>query len=186
MGRDRLSKETPLWYNNRMKRQSDLIGIKNYESSVEMAEPSIILDIQGKPIDTEWAAEFRGFFWGEGSLWIQGKAGTYAVRAAISLRSDDKEVLIEFQRRLGGRIFIQPLLGEKLAARWQVSKKEDVARIASLLETKLPFKKAREVPIWKQAIDLRISKEGRHWTLEQIEQMNNLADQLKSLRQFTK
>lgn len=28
MERDRLSKETPIWYNNRMKRQSDLIGIR--------------------------------------------------------------------------------------------------------------------------------------------------------------
>lgn len=151
-----------------------------------MSEPSVILDIQGNPIDSEWATEFRGFFWGEGSLWIQGKAGSYAVRAAISLRSDDKEILIEFQKRLGGRIFIQPLIGEKLAARWQVSKKEDVERIANLLKTNLPFKKAREVPIWKEAINLRKSKKGRHWTPEQIDKMESLAEQLKSLRKFTK
>lgn len=158
---------------------------KNHESLAEMIKPSPILDIHELPIPLEWQIEFRGFFWGEGSMWIQGKSGSYAVRAAISLRSDDLEILKEFQKHLGGRIFIQSLLGTKTAARWQVSTKKDVERISQILITDLPFKKAKEVVIWKKAIQIRKDKMGRHWSPEQVSQMEKLAIELKALRAWT-
>jgi hypothetical protein len=72
----------------------------------EMTILDSIKDVNGLPIDPEYAAEFRGFFWGEGMLTMQkwSKRRSFAVYCRITLRDDDRLVLYKLQGRLGGTI----------------------------------------------------------------------------------
>src|SRR5205809_640337 len=69
------------------------------ETSNDQAQ-STILDNVGEPIDPMWAATFRGFFWGEGSMYINrydrknhGPQYSYNVYCRIQLRDDDRLIL---------------------------------------------------------------------------------------------
>ncbi len=143
-----------------------------------MTGPAPILDINGKPIDPIWAAEFRGFFWGEGTIRIQSgrpqeKAMPHvkwvgystSMHASIGLRSDDAPLLMEFQRRLGGTLRIEKYRdgSSKTLNRWTVARAEDTVRIAALLKSnvsRLPFNKRRQLKLWTKAVEIKLRAGG--------------------------
>lgn len=142
---------------------------------------SEILDIHGEPIDPIWAAEFRGFFWGEGTIAIlcgrpdanrPTKSGkprqmahySIAITASIGLRSDDAALLYELQRRLGGQITLENYRdgSGKTVTRWKVGVAADNLRVARLLEspTGLPFNKAKQLTLWRKAVEAKLRAGG--------------------------
>lgn len=185
-----------------MKAKSELGG--NVEMSAETSDIGPLLDTSGAPIAPIWAAEFRGFFWGEGSLivrsnrplakrfpHVQWKGYSYSISAGVGLRSDDGAVLIEFQRRLGGVLRRETYRdgSGKTIDRWQVSATTDCLRIARVLEspTGLPFNKARQLVLWREAVEIKLSNgstSGSRYTPEAAERMRVLEETLRDLRKW--
>ena len=129
-----------------------------------------VIDINGEPIDPIWAAEFRGFFWGEGTLAVQrvsnknnktrDKWYSFSIQATIGLRFDDAPLLCEFQRRLGGRIRVEQPRKEGLnpIVRWAIGKAKDCHRVGQLLSNGiLPANKAKQLNLWIEALNLKLA-----------------------------
>lgn len=55
-----------------------------------------------------WAAEFRGFFYGEGYADIQGESQNWRPILTINLRADDEAILRDVMRQLGGTMHYIP------------------------------------------------------------------------------
>lgn len=151
-----------------MKAQSEL-G-RNAETPAETTGDAPITDVSGDVIDPVWAAEFRGFFWGEGTLAIQIQTHpkhqkSIAVAATIGLRSDDAAILEAFRDRLGGVLRTERYRdgSGRTIVRWQVGTSKDNLRIARLLDspTGLPFRKARELALWREAVVLKDTTKQR-------------------------
>ena len=144
------------------KAQSELYGNVERLAEQETTNPKL-LDINGEPIDPEWAALFAGFFWGEGTMIIDSihNGKTYNPYCQVWLRADDGGILGEFASKLGGRLrdHPNPTGGGNPQRIWKISKIVDCHRIARLLETTaaLPFRKRRELPIWREAIELKLA-----------------------------
>lgn len=186
-----------------MKAKSELGG--NAERLAEMANLSPILDVNGEPIDPIWAAEFRGFFWGEGTLNMIGGQPhrneypnrhwgrhSFSIQASIGLRSDDRAVLTEFQRRLGGKLRIEPYrdTSEKTITRWVVATAKHCLRIAHLLEspTGLPFRKARQLEVWQKAVETKLragATAGSRYSNEDHAFMLWACQELRRLKEWT-
>jgi len=151
---------------SRVKAKSDLGS--DAESPAEMTGPDPILDDSGAPIDEVWAGEFRAFFFGEGCFQIQGDSPTKKRNlstACIGTRSDDLPALMEIHRRLGGGLKTSPYPKDptKFMCKWHVSNADDCLRVARLLEgSRIPFRKANELQIWKTATQIR--KDRRNGT----------------------
>lgn len=179
------------------------------------ADPAAPLtDIEGEPIDPVWAAEFRGFFWGEGTMDVQAnrpkqhgasglpvgpKGGTpnwyvdgwaITIIAKIKLRSDDGAVLREFHRRLGGGIREEKGPGNsKPLILWWVATVSQLPRVARILEspTGLPFKKARQLAIWREAIGYKLSRDGTRqarYTKEDRDRLLEIHKEIRALREW--
>lgn len=106
-------------------------------------------------INPIWAAEFRGFFFGDGYLGItrngirHGRAA-YTARAQITLRGDDREVLLDIQAHLGGMIYDYQKEGKTFVV-WRTRSSGDLGRVLNCLEGGiLPAKKRFEIPIVRQ------------------------------------
>lgn len=177
-----------------MKTKSELDG--NVETPAETTGEVLIKDINGEPIDPIWAAEFRGFFWGEGTLamQVQNHQGHYrsiSVAASMGLRSDDAAILTAFQERLGGVLRTEHYRdgSGKTITRWQVGTAADNLRIAALLEspTGLPFRKARELVLWRRAVEIKLSTgayAGGRYGGGQRAEMVRIEKELKALRKY--
>jgi hypothetical protein len=178
-----------------MKAKSELV--REYETVADVAMDGPILDINGVEIDPVWAAEFRGFFWGEGSLNMtcetQGRPKSIALAASIGLRCDDAAILEAFQAKLGGNLRSEPYRGvdtRKSISRWQQGIAMHNRRIGRLLEspTGLPFGKAKQLAIWREAVEIKIAAgNGKHraatrYTSEQRARMHAIWIELKRLR----
>lgn len=167
-----------------------------------MIGPVPILDKEGVTIDPIWAAEFRGFFWGEGTIavscrqplavakpHIKWQGYSIQVIASIGLRSDDAPLLYEFHRRLGGRIRTEPYRThtDRTITRWAAGTASDCLRIADLLKssTGLPFLKARQLELWREAVLLKLATgatSGSRYTAENRARMREIDLELKRLR----
>lgn len=175
-----------------MKIKSGLYG--DMQNSTEMIESDLktIEDIHGTPISSQWQAEFRGFFWGEGMLTMQrtrkanGSWGGFAVYCRITLRSDDRKILDEFSNRLGG--LVRDIKGpekSKPIVQWQVSTIEECIRIARLLEdSEFPPRKQNQLNLWRACLELKRNKGLAHWRGEELEFMRTASDELKRLKKF--
>lgn len=116
----------------------------------------------------DWLA---GLIDGEGSFQIQvaGK-GVYRARFILQLRADDYAILKEVLRRTRlGRLDWNPARGpNRPQVRWEVSRKADCSRLATLL-TKHPLrsKKARDFELWSRALKewATITRAGGDWTV---------------------
>jgi hypothetical protein len=159
-----------------------------------------ILDLLGEPIDPIWAAEFRGFFWGEGSLIVSVKRPpratdrwigySYNVHTMVSQRSDDEGTLEEFQRRLGGTICVKQYndgSGKTLKA-WTVSCKADCERLARVLAggSAIPFAKKKQLALWSEAVEIRRERgyiEGRsRYTPDERERLLAISQEIRAMR----
>lgn len=144
---------------------------------------STILDIHGEPIEPVWAAEFRGFFLGEGSLEIgqinhsvttrrgdkvyQYQAKQLRPRARLIQRDDNRAILEAVQARLGGNITkhgrhytVSPVNGMTYSSNptiaWYVMSTESVQRVLDLLKGGvLPHSKLREVALLEEFLAIR-------------------------------
>lgn len=158
---------------------------KTAETSVSR-EP--LLDINGEVISDEWAAQFRGVFWGEGYLSVRS-AASISVRLGMGLRSDDAAVLTEFQRRLGGSIHTDVPTGHlNPCTRWSIDRAEGLLLVWEILDRErlFPFRKRKELPIWKAALDVKLAHRnapngGRYGSLVRA-QMNQYVLDIRALR----
>lgn len=168
-----------------MKAKSELIG--NNETP-QGAIP--IYDIHGEEISPEWAAEFRGFFWGEGSLTsVRGPArATPSPIVSIGLRADDQAVLEQFKQRLGGRIRQEPYRdgSGKFISRWVVIRAKDLVRIHLVLSsspTGLTFNKCRQLRVWGRMVVMKADRVK--WTRhipEERDALRAMHDELHRLK----
>jgi DNA-binding CsgD family transcriptional regulator len=72
--------------------------------------PSILQPYEPAPViipdlDPLWAAEFRGFFYGEGCATMDNEHNHLSPRLTINLRLDDAQILDDIHTRLGGSIY---------------------------------------------------------------------------------
>jgi hypothetical protein len=113
------------------------------------------------PIDPGFAHWMAGFIDGEGCFSVHKKTvngcETYDCQFSITLRADDKPILIEMQQQLGGIGSIADRPGRddgKPQARYCVSSKAHCQRLrAVLMAFPLRAKKARDFEIWCHALD---------------------------------
>lgn len=130
----------------------------------------MLIDIKGTPIDPIWAAEFRGFFFGDGFLGIvrNGKSRwtgeiSMTARAQITLRDDDSDILLAIHARIGGAITRE---GSKLNKRptmiWRTRSRSEVERVCDLLEgAALPSKKLAEVAVMRRFLAIKVPPSRR-------------------------
>lgn len=157
-----------------------------------MSVPTHVRDTHGKEIDQVWQAEFRGFFWGEGTIAVNQKTNGYsfAAVASIGLRSDDAAILMEFQRRLNGRIRIEPYRdgSGKTITRWVVGVAKDCERVGQILaggKTALMFNKKRQLDVWRRAVNIKVGTyTGTRYQPEQRDYLIWASEELKRLRKW--
>lgn len=178
------------------------------ETSVLSPEAIVnILDIHGNPIDPLWAAEFRGFFFGEGSLEIgtvnhtyTSKGHTYThmqlrPRARIIQRDDSSAILEAIHAKLGGSVtrhgskkMISPVNGKGYISRptmsWHVMSGEGVQRVLDLLKGgMLPHQKLHEITYLEAYLALR-PRPGQKYTPEQFQRALDLKEALAQCRVY--
>ena len=163
-----------------------------------------VVDVHGEPIDAEWAAEFRGFFWGDGSIEINrfsrkqsnGKRWQgLRPRLRLAQRADGVDILLAIQQKLGGRVY--QYKGHKIvsggngrvyhsspACYWEVTSKALSQRVLDILAgAKLPHSKRQQAAVLQEFLDARggsghkIGPEGYRAGLE-------LKERLSALREF--
>lgn len=154
-----------------------------------------LIDVNGEELSEVWMAEFAGLFAGEGCLYLgtatrKTKKGDYVIfrpEAIISMRSDDRPLLEEIQSKLGGVLSQRsdPSYGNEFPRhRWYVQSKEDLLRVASILEgSRLPAKKWRELPLWKEAVMLRKTRGQKHTADENV-RLRELLLSIRKIREF--
>ena len=151
-------------------------------------------------IDDAFGHWLAGFTDGEACFEIKRIQGpqtaSYICRMTIGLRIDDRPILDEIARRTGlGTITIStaqskhgtyytPGRGDQ--ARWEVSRKREVAKLAAIYERyPLRAKKRQDFEIWKRAVVIwmtinRVGSIKQDWT-----EMLQLRDALKTGRKLT-
>lgn len=155
-------------------------------------------------ISPVWAAEFCGLFWADGNFMIdvlmrttKGRPCFNArVRARITQRHDNRALLEHIQSVLGGHVTRhKEAQHRKLASGaqytshpndvWQVQGADDVERVLDLLERygTFPARKAREIPIMREAIALKRARRYRY-TDEQRAHFYELKERLIELRHY--
>jgi len=156
----------------------------------------MILDQFGVPIDEIWAAEFRGFFWGEGCLSVMyiPKKDLYRVLAKIGLRSDDRPLLEEIHRRIGGSLWdttTQSSAGLP-STMWDASSQKSLKIVAELLlGGVLPAKKAKQLDLWLEAVSIFTTRKikcgwgGKQYTDEQKTRMGEIKKALSEAKKFS-
>jgi hypothetical protein len=145
--------------------------------------------------DNLWNAEFIGLFWGEGCADIQkfnrhGRGDLYRPRLRISLRSDDKPLLVDIQSHLGGTLTGGHGSGNYKfntmpSVLWCVSNKESVLRICDiLLSGKMPAKKLKQIRVVRMAAKLRAGKSGHLTERERLvlDKCYRIAQHLKKFK----
>lgn len=121
-------------------------------------------------IDPFWWAEFRGFFYGEGSVYFRdvktrSSLGNPTSRRKlvpvlqVALRSDDRAILEDFHTKLGGQIIsYEAYKNHAPRTSWHTTGWSRVYNIIPyLIENALPAKKVRELVLMKEACELRFS-----------------------------
>lgn len=129
------------------------------------------------------AAEFRGFFFGEGHLDMCSPAGGRSLvpRARIALREDDVLVLEWVRSRFGGH------LSRRASTRswsWELAGAAAVGRVLAVLaDGYIPSKKRREVELLREAVSL-IPERGRHIGDGAATRLQEIRLELKAARRF--
>ena len=168
----------------------DKIQSEHYRDVVSPAEQEMTgLDINGNPIDKEWAAIFAGFIWGEAHFGIEaapnGKA--FHPRLVIHLRWDDGKILMEFQQRLGGKLIRLERSEEKNPEmQWKVCKVKDCYRIGQILKAtpNLPFSKRDQLIPWLEAVELKMGNHLKQIPSENLRELSERYQTLKKLHQW--
>jgi DNA modification methylase len=140
------------------------------------------------PIDPDFANWFAGFTDGEGCFSVHKKTingyETYDCQFSINLRADDKPILAEIQKKLGGigSLVDRPERNEgKPQARYCISSKKDCQRLQAIFSVfELRAKKKRDFEIWSNALDSWVTHEpGDSW-----EEVAYFRQRLMEVRKF--
>ena len=155
----------------------------------------------------EWLAEFRGFFWADGTIGVyqyprtyQTKAGPVSTRylfaqAMIAQRDDNEAVLRDIQTHLGGTItngaralFNSPTNG-KIYRRapqrvWRQARQDDVRQIVSILrESMMPYRGLITLNFVEEFLDLPRPR-GAHLPEATKARMWEIHAELKQLKLY--
>jgi DNA modification methylase len=141
-------------------------------------------------IDPAFAGWLAGFIDGEGCFSVHKKkvngCETYDCQFSITLRADDKPIVDEMQRQLGGigSVALRPAAKNgngKPQVRYCVSSQRDCQRLREvLLAFPLRAKKLRDFEIWCHALDAWIAHDpGSSW-----EDVAYFRDKLMAVRQY--
>lgn len=139
-------------------------------------DPPYMLDFMSKswdraakpPIDADFANWFAGFVDGEGCFSVHKKKvngfETYDCQFSLTLREDDKEIIYEMQKRLGGLGSIACRPGSKSNCnanpqiRYCISSQRDCQIRRAILDIfPLRAKKRRDFEAWSHALDCWLS-----------------------------
>ena len=158
-------------------------------------------------IGREWLAEFRGFFWADGSIGVyqyprtyQTKAGPVKTRylfaqAVIAQRDDNEAVLREIQSRLGGTltnggraIMNSPLNGKRYIRApqrvWRQAHQDGVRHIVSILyQSWLPYRGMATLDLIQEFLDLPRPR-GAHLPEATKKRMWEIHAELKRLKLY--
>lgn len=124
---------------------------------------AMLLTHDGHPLDPLWAAEFRGFFFGDGYLSIarNGKnradRPSYSPIAQIVARADDAEILHDIEQKLGGGVYLSFPSNKRSqpTKSWRVRSRAGVSLVCDVLEGGLlPSKKLDEVHVVREFMAL--------------------------------
>ncbi|MES2367454.1 MAG: LAGLIDADG family homing endonuclease, partial [Pseudomonadota bacterium] len=142
-------------------------------------------------IEPGFAFWMAGFIDGEGCFSVHKKivnnCETYDCQFSMTLRDDDKDIIVEIQRQLGGigSIAHRPAARDgsngKPQVRYCISSQKDCWRLREVLTVfPLRAKKARDFEIWSQALDAWITHEpGSSW-----EDVAYFRDALMAVRRY--
>ena len=120
-------------------------------------------------MDKNFGWWLTGFIDGEGCFRIhkEKKGEYYACHFHIKLRSDDKKILEECQRRTNlGQLNDVPVYNtSKPGVRWIIQSRDECLALMSIIdEFPLKSKKKRDYKIWKKALLWwKNSKRGNRW-----------------------
>lgn len=124
------------------------------------------------PIDADFANWLAGFIDGEGCFSVHKKNvngfETFDCQFSISLRADDKPVILEIQQRLGGigSVADRPARegNAKATVRYCISSQHDCALLREIL-TVFPMraKKRRDFEAWSHALDCWLQHKPGDW-----------------------
>ena len=150
--------------------------------------------------NSEWLAEFRGFFWGEGNFMIDimhRKVNNYLtydirVRVRIIQRDDERPVLMAIQKRFGGHVTTHKAfmsndgrgyLSHKQIT-WQCTARDQVKIVLDALDNgHLPHSKHFQIAVMREAMGVMQSRRHKY-TDEQIAKLRELKNRLQNLRKY--
>ncbi len=144
-------------------------------------------NVEMPKIDADFANYMAGFIDGEGCFSVHKKNvngyETFDCQFSITLREDDKDILLEMQRRMNGigSFAIRNTVPGNPQARYCISSKRDCMTLRTILDFfPLRAKKRRDFEIWAHALDAWIEHEpGSDW-----EDMSFYRDQLMLVKKF--
>lgn len=118
-----------------------------------------------KTITPEWAAMFRGFFLGEGTVSLRHANGgrgkpTTGVVLSVPQRADNLEFMQDIRRRLGGNLVLCDYPSDRNPmCRWSISGLENCLVVLSLLkDPDCKHSKMREIYLAIEFIEWRLSR----------------------------
>lgn len=161
--------------------------LKNPEPAIRPRAPFNPEPYEIDFIDPVWAAEFRGFFYGDGCAMLGNSTGSYLPVLTISLRADNAPLLKNIQDVLGGtlhgRDMSDSLPNSKPQTIWRISgwpKCRGVLEGAGFIQAPVfPAKKCKDIAILYAAIQYRYSIP--YWMTD--EERAVLADYYLALRE---
>lgn len=140
-----------------------------------------------------WIAEFRGLFWGEGCADIRrftrkrSKRYFFAPRLRITMRADERPMVEEIHRRLGGNIEYGEMRsnsGTRPSVTWSLSTKKEVVRVCDLLlKAEFPAKKLQQIKHVREAAYLRVDGTS-HMPDVVYNRLNELYEMVRQLKRF--
>lgn len=149
-------------------------------------------------LDPLWLAEFRGFFYGEGSVYIHKRNAflwdktylpnpVYRPDLKIGLRDDDGNVLREIQRVLGGNLSFRKAIGKSNPSiSWQLVGFRAVYPLLKLLsEGHLPSKKKKEFETMIEFSEARFKMPEKGLSAENIIILDAFFERMKLLKSYT-
>lgn len=159
-------------------------------------------DANDNPINSEWLAEFRGFFFGEGFLgivsWGKHPKGYSKLvpRAQITCRSDDVAILHDICSKLGGFVYTEwdgrkssgkheELYQSNPYSAWRITKASDIRRLCDILEGGLlPSRKKEQISTMREFLATCLPP-GKRLTDELYAKRQELHLKIKALHQYS-
>lgn len=145
-------------------------------------------------IERDWWNEFRGLFFGEGSIYItkpSKEGGSFLQpRLSISLREDDGDVVREIHSKLGGnlvnytrKVYVNRINNPQVS--WQVVGIPVIyAMLPYLMNAVFPSKKLRELALVKEYCEARMDMPMK-LTVEQKAELTPYYHKLKEFKVYT-